>query len=264
MAARAPTLATGQTRISGFIWGAWEDLFVFGGSAALALGFVALAPVIAPDGAVPTWAWIAFVLCIDVAHVWTTLFRTYLDPEELRRRRAAYVGIPVACYAAGVALHAVSDRVFWRALAYVAVFHFVRQQAGWVAIYRAKAGERARLDRLLDDAVIYAATGWPLIYWHAHLPRAFHWFLAGDFVEVPWAEGAVRPLGFVYLSLLGAYLARAIQLAVRGREVNVGKHVVVAATAATWYAGIVVTNSDFAFTVSNVGIHGIPYLALLW
>src|SRR5262245_44823430 len=205
MAARAPTLATGQTRISGFIWGAWEDLFVFGGSAALALGFVALAPVIAPDGAVPTWAWIAFVLCIDVAHVWTTLFRTYLDPEELRRRRAAYVGIPVACYAAGVALHAVSDRWFWRALAYVAVFHFVRQQVGWVAIYRARAGERKKVDRWLDDAVVYAATGWPLLVWHTSLPRSFRWFMDGDFLDGHALAVLVRPLGFVYAALLIAY-----------------------------------------------------------
>ena len=35
-------------------------------------------------------------------------------------------------------------------------------------------------------------------------------------------------------------------------------------TAACWYAGIVATNSDFAFTVTNVLIHGIPYFALVY
>ena len=33
-------------------------------------------------------------------------------------------------------------------------------------------------------------------------------------------------------------------------------------TAACWYAGIVHWNSDYAFTVTNVLIHGVPYLCL--
>ena len=38
----------------------------------------------------------------------------------------------------------------------------------------------------------------------------------------------------------------------------------VAATVACWYVGIVATNSDYAFTVSNVFVHGIPYLVLVY
>lgn len=246
-----------------WIWGAGIDVGVFGGSAALALALVALAPWLSDAGAVPTWGWLVLVVACDVAHVHTTLFRTYLDGDEVRRRRALYLGVPAACYAAGVGLHALSGATFWRALAYAAVFHFVRQQIGWVAIYRARAGERSRLDRWLDDAAIYAATGWPLLYWHAHLPRAFHWFVDGDFAAAPWLARAVAPLGVVYVALLAAYVARAVALGIRGR-VNLGKHLVVATTAATWFAGIVLTNGDFEFTAANVIVHGVPYFALLW
>jgi hypothetical protein len=35
-------------------------------------------------------------------------------------------------------------------------------------------------------------------------------------------------------------------------------------TFACWYGGIVLSNNDWCFTVTNVLIHGIPYLALLW
>jgi hypothetical protein len=31
-----------------------------------------------------------------------------------------------------------------------------------------------------------------------------------------------------------------------------------------WYVGIVAYNSDYAFTVTNVVIHGVPYLALIY
>lgn len=29
----------------------------------------------------PLWAWVSFVLLVDVAHVYATLFRTYFDKE---------------------------------------------------------------------------------------------------------------------------------------------------------------------------------------
>ncbi|WP_437634193.1 hypothetical protein [Sorangium sp. So ce854] len=244
-----------------FLWGRGLDLAVFGGSAAVALALAALSA----GGALPAWGFLLFVVGVDVAHVHTTLFRTYLDPEELRRHPALYAAVPLACYAAGVALHLASELTFWRALAYVAVFHFVRQQIGWVAIYRALAGERARLDRALDDALIYAATGWPLLYWHAHPPRAFQWFVDGDFVSAPWLAAAVGPLGAVYAALAVAYVARAVHRALVARApLNLGKHVVVATTAATWYVGIVATDSDFQFTVTNVIVHGVPYMALVF
>jgi len=248
---------------SPWIWGPRADVAVFGGSAALALGLVALARPLGWVGILPAWGWVVFVLLVDVTHVWTTLFRTYLDRGELRKRARLYIGVPVACWAAGCALHLGSERAFWRALAYTAVFHFVRQQVGWVAIYRARAGERSRAGRWLDDAVVYAATGWPLLYWHTHLPRAFRWFVDGDFVRLPMLASAVRPLGAFYVALLLAYAGRGVLLGLRGRP-NLGKHLVVATTAATWYVGIVATDSDFEFTVSNVVVHGVPYMALLW
>jgi hypothetical protein len=251
----------------GWIWSRGTDLAVFGGSAAVALALAGLGRAVSPAGHVPTWAWLVFVLAIDVAHVWTTLFRTYLDKEEVAARRLLYIGLPLMCYAIGVALHLTSSRAFWRALAYVAVFHFVRQQIGWVAIYRARSGATARIDRIIDDGIVYAATGFPLIYWHAHLPRAFQWFMPGDFVDHVVAArvfGAlVVPAAACYLALAVAYLLRGLQHLRAGRA-QWGKHLVVLTTGLIWFVGIVAYDDDFSFTVTNVTVHGIPYMALLW
>ena len=35
-------------------------------------------------------------------------------------------------------------------------------------------------------------------------------------------------------------------------------------TALCWHVGIITFNSDYAFTVTNVVIHGIPYLVLVY
>jgi hypothetical protein len=212
----------------------------------------------------PDWAWIALVLSIDVAHVWATLFRTYLDPLELKKRPVLYAALPIGCWCAGALLYARSARLFWSALAYLAVFHFIRQQIGWAAIYRARAGTTTRVDRVVDESAIYLSTLTPLLVWHTSLPRAFHWFLEGDFLAlsalaplVPIAKSALA------LSLL-VFAAHHALAARRGRPVPIGKLVVVATTALSWWAGIVVFDDDFAFTVLNVLPHGVPYLALLF
>lgn len=249
---------------SPFLWGARTDLAAFGGPALVALALAALAPRLHLGGAVPPWAWILFVLAVDVAHVHTTLFRTYFDREELRRRRALYALLPIAVYAAGVLLHARSSVLFWRVLAYVAVFHFVRQQIGWVSIYRARAGERDPAGRLFDHAVTYAATLYPIAYWHAHLPRPFHWFDDDDFVPIPALAAALPVLRALHAGLLSAYVAREAWLFRARRFTSWGKHLVVLSTAALWYIGIVAASDDFTFTVTNVLGHGVPYAVLLW
>lgn len=240
------------------------DLTVFGGSAALAfalLAWGAWTDVLAEP--MPLWSWALTVMAVDVAHVWATAWRVYLDPDERQRRPALYAGIPLAAYCAMALLYSASPALFWRALAYVAVFHFVRQQYGWVALYRRRLGETSRVDRALDDAAIYAATLYPLLHWHANLPREFEWFLAGDFFPGLPRQAAewAWPL---HVAAAAAWAFRQAWLRASGRPVSAGKALVVATTWLTWYAGIVAFDSDYAFTVTNVLVHGIPYMAFVW
>lgn len=270
-----------DTEPSLWLFSAPVDLAVFLGSAVLALLLLPLGAYLGVlYGDSPDWTWIVAVLVIDVAHVWSTTFRVYLDRQELARRPWLYVLVPLFAWIAGVALYSEGALTFWRVLAYMAVFHFVRQQYGWVMLYRARAGERGRLGRAYDSAVVYAATVFPLLYWHAHLPREFWWFIPDDF---PSALGDTRgalmvALEVCYWLLMASYLSRTLYLwwrAARGRRsrsanahlglrFNPGKDIVIITTALCWYIGIVAFNSDYAFTVTNVIIHGVPYFALVY
>ena len=239
------------------------DVCVFLGSALLSL--LALwaggrAGVLEGDS--PDWSWVPAVLLVDVAHVYATLFRVYLDGEELRRRLWLYALVPALTYALGVALYSEGEMLFWRVLAYLAVFHFVRQQYGWLALYRARRGERDRFGWWVDACAIYLATLYPLVHWHANQPRRFAWFLQNDFAALPlFFERALRP---VYFAALALYAARSLRAWLVRGEGNPGKDIVVATTAVCWYVGIVAFNSDYAFTVTNVIIHGVPYMALVY
>jgi hypothetical protein len=68
----------------------------------------------------------------------------------------------------------------------------------------------------------------------------------------------------IYIALLASYAVRAIVQLVRRQPTSWGKHLVVATTAALWYNGIIANNSDYAFTISNVFSHGIPYMVLVF
>lgn len=240
------------------------DLWVFGGPTLASLLLLALGVATGRvEGDASPWVWLVGVLAVDVAHVWSTVWRTYADGEEVARRPLLYVGTPIAAYFAGVALHlAGGPQLFWRVLAYAAVFHFVRQQYGWVRLLRRRAGESDRLGEAIDGATIYLATLWPLAHWHTHLPRRFNWFVPGDFAAgMPLIVSDV--LGIAFALALGAYLLKALRDGLRGGLIPWGKHLVVATTTLCWVLGIVVWNGDWAFTVTNVLIHGIPYVALV-
>jgi hypothetical protein len=266
LAAFRPLLPPGGTRrltVGPWLFSRNTDLAVFLGSAVvslLALWVGARAGALYGD--TPDWAWVPAVLLVDVAHVYATGFRVYLDADELKRRPWLYSLVPFVGLITGVALYGAGELVFWRALAYLAVFHFIRQQYGWVALYRARAGERGKVGKWVDAAAIYAATLYPLVYWHTHLPRRFWWFLANDFSAVPAVIArAAAPL---YYLLMTAYALKSLHGWVIKREGSPGKDIVVVTTAVCWYVGIVAFNSDYAFTVTNVVIHGVPYLALIY
>ncbi len=250
-----------------WLFGRSTDLAAFGGSALLAfalLGVGAALGILEAD--TPDWTWLAAVLAVDVAHVWSTLFRVYLDGLEVRRRPLLYLGAPAMLYGLGVLLHAFGSGLFWTVVAYLAVFHFVRQQVGWVRLYHRRErslGPLRRGDRLLDELTTYAATGWPLLWWHGHLPRSFHWMLEGDFVV--GLSSAVATWTFpLYVALLVLWSSRQLWRWRRGAPPSPGKVLLVVSTAACWYVGIVALDGDFAFTVTNVLIHGVPYLVLTY
>lgn len=239
------------------------DLLTFGGSALFAMAMLGLGAMFGwLNQDTPGWTWVVAILLIDVAHVYATGFRVYFDRDELARRPWLYGLTPLLAFAISWAVYSESVDAFWRCLAYLAVFHFVRQQYGWVALYRNKAGETYRMGKWIDTSAIYLATVYPLVYWHCHLPREFWWFRPDDFAafSIDWSAW----LAPFYWLAMSSYAVKSIWLGVRKRQWNPGKDLVVATTAICWYVGIITFNSDYAFTVTNVIIHGIPYMVLVY
>jgi hypothetical protein len=205
----------------------------------------------------PLWLWVLLVLGIDVAHVYSSLFRTYFDPEEFAKRRKLYIWVPVICWGLGFGLYLVGSQVFWFVLAYAAIWHFLRQQYGFMMLYR-RCEDGPAWHKWIDQAAIYLATVYPLVYWHTK-GRAFSWFDEAQLLSLPfpWLEWVCRAL---YISVLLAYVVKEI----KNRNFNLGKHLLLASTCASWFTGIVLFNGDLTFSLINIVSHGVPYLALVW
>ena len=222
---------------------------------------------------VPVWVWAVLILGIDVSHVWSTLFRTYGDPSEFRQHKVLLTVLPLVLFLAGLALAWWSEQWFWRILAYVAVFHFIKQQYGFTALYRAGEKRRTRKVLMSDKFIIYWATLYPVLYWHLTPDVHFHWFVEGDFLplsdwlssEGPWLPEALAFFNVFYWVIIGAWCFQEYRFSQwEPGSVSKGKVLWVLTTAWNWYGGIVVFNSDIIFTVSNVVAHGIPYVVLIW
>lgn len=211
---------------------------------------------------VSTFWWVLLVLCIDVSHVYSTLFRLYWDRQTFITYKRLLIIIPVAAFMAGLLLHYYDALLFWRILAYIAVYHFVRQQYGFMRLY-ARKEPALKLSRVIDAISIYNATLYPLLYWHLHATDKLSWFIKGDFIafDMHHYEGV---LVAVYAGIIVIWLVKEIRISYREGMVNIPKCLIVLGTYASWYVGIVSFQGDLIFTLLNVVAHGIPYIALIW
>ena len=208
----------------------------------------------------PAWGWLLAIVGIDVAHVYASIYRTVLDPVAWRARKTVFVGIGSTVAIGLLCLWWMLGEVgFWRVLAYLAVFHFVRQVWGFAALYRLREGLGTRgLDATVERWALYALTGWPLLWWHVHGPLAFAWFIPEDFfVGLPaWTLWPAGVLG-------GAVILAHLVFRLRSRRAAWGRDLWMLTTGVVWIGGIVLFGGDGAFSLTNVVAHGVPYVALV-
>ncbi len=208
------------------------------------------------------YTWLFLIVFIDVAHVYATLFKTYFVKEEFQKQRKMLILLPVICFVTGLLLFALGSVVFWRVLAYVAVFHFIRQQYGFMRLYSRK--ERKTPGSIfIDNLTIYAATGYPMLFWFLSPRREFIWFTEGDFFTFENAL-LLNVLQWIYFAVMGYYVLRTLHKYVTEKYFNIPKNTIITGTALSWYFGIVYFNDDLIFTMLNVVSHGIPYMALVY
>ncbi len=210
----------------------------------------------------PLWGWVLVVLGIDVSHVWSTIYRTYTDRQEFQNHRWLLILTPPLVFLAvfGIA-QGVSNGMFWRMMAYLALYHFIKQQYGFLMLYRAKSGQRN--EKGWDSFVIYLSMLWPVLFWHLDSGRNFNWFAENDFLRASLSNDLISTISWVgnslYWMIIGSWVGYNLW-----KKASFGKILWTVTTALNWWLGIVYFNSDVAFSLTNVIAHGIPYMTLVF
>ncbi|WP_291151199.1 hypothetical protein [Flavobacterium sp. UBA7680] len=238
-------------------------LFIIGPSFfVLAIIFIFQDYITAIENDYSFYTWLFLIVFIDVAHVYATLFKTYFVKEEFQKDKKRLILLPVICFSIGLILFSFGSLVFWSFLAYVAVFHFIRQQYGFMRLYARKEA-KTRFSVIIDNMAIYASTVYPMLFWFFSSERKFNWFIENEFFR--FENKAILPILFwVYIAILSVYVIRTTLVSVKNKFFNVPKNCIILGTALSWYFGIVYFNDDLIFTLLNVVSHGIPYMALVY
>ena len=212
----------------------------------------------------PLWAFLFLVVAFDVAHVWSTLYVSYLDRGAFARRRLLFLlPVPITVFVA-YRLHLHSPVLFWTLVAYVAIHHFAAQQYGFVALYKLRAGERDPIDRYLDKWTLWVGALGPVLWWHASPAETrFDWFGHGEqflFRLDPALRTDVLALMAAFAVIYGA---RQVRLALAGRF-NVGKNLWMLGSWLSWSLGIGLADHPLVSLACINLFHGIPFLVLVW
>ncbi len=226
---------------------------------------------------VPIWIWVVFVIGIDVSHVWSTIFRTYLDRDEFYNHRKLLTLTPLITLIIVAVVSVISINLFWRLLAYFALYHFLKQQYGFLALYKLKSGIRHTKHFFKDKWVIFFSMLMPVFYWHLNSDRNFNWFEEGDFINlktflidssllnISSFEVLNKWISLIYFLVIVGWLIEEIRITSKHKlPIQWGKVLWLLTTAFNWYLGIVYFNSDLAFTLTNVIAHGVPYMTLIF
>mgnify|MGYP003574861390 CR=1 FL=1 len=208
------------------------------------------------------YTWLFLIVFIDVAHVYATLFKTYFVADEFQKKKKLLILLPIVCFVISMVLFSFGSLVFWSFLAYVAVFHFIRQQYGFMRLY-ARNEEKTKISVIVDNLAIYAATVYPMLFWFLSPNRKFNWFVEDEFFHFE-NQNLLEILFWVYIGILVIYVVRTAFISFKKRFFNVPKNSIILGTALSWYFGIVYFNDDLIFTLLNVVSHGIPYMALVY
>ena len=141
-----PSISLRPAGQTGWIISGTEDLTWFIGPALVS--YAALALMAAGFPLTPLY--LIWLLGIDGPHVLATVTRTYFD-NNARRRLGPLLWVAIPAMLAGPLMVAAGGELLFYTLAITWLhYHIAKQHFGFVMLYRHKAGDRDRIDYLLD------------------------------------------------------------------------------------------------------------------
>ncbi len=219
----------------------------------------------------PIWFFI-FAIIFDVWHVWGTLYRGYLRSDMRHQHKKLLIWVPII----SVLILAILSNIhiYWYPplyillsfLAYIALFHFIRQQIGFVRLYDKRTEDLwwfEYVSRLLDNIVVWVITGFPFLYWIMHYSSlSLNWFIPWEYIVLSHIVPQTDSIWIIYTIIVLLYIWFQLIIISRGTQVNPLKYLYILGTAYIWYNGMVAYDSIIIFGFGNMLLHWLNYYGI--
>lgn len=220
----------------------------------------------------PLWFFI-FIIIFDVWHVWWTLYRWYLQKNILKKHWKLLIGIPIFSIISLIIL--CNIQIPWHDplyvplsfLAYMAVFHFIKQQVGFVQLYGRQAENLDSLtyiSKKIDTIITWIVTGFPFAYWMMHYENiSLNWFIPWEYIFISKLVPYTEFLWILYGLCIIIYCIFQLILLLRWARLNPLKYLYIIGTAYIWFNGMVAYDSIIIFGFGNILLHGLNYYGIV-
>jgi hypothetical protein len=264
----APAIALTHARPApAWIIGRRSDLACLIGGAAVSYALLTAHVAFGVPAVVLYMLW---VLVVDGPHVFATVSRTYLDPEERRTRGPLLRGSlwffaigPAAVVLSVLAQGRLPFDGFLVVCSLWAYWHVVRQHYGVMVLYKKKAGDLGPADDGIDRLALYVGLLAPFVSYVVTSPDT----LERIGLAVPLSSVALACWGLVAAVLVTLGLRQLVRVRA-GQAINVAKLLFLAAAVSV---SVVLFSPPVGARIQYQAVfpivtsfHNVQYLAIVW
>lgn len=207
---------------------------------------------------------IIMVLFIDWAHIFAQYHRIAYNPLEDKKLKWIYplsylAFIPIMAFIVGFASAPYVDTV----LVYFVVFHFIKQQFGFIKIYSKTDGPKSKIESKLEDAFVYLTMFTPVFYWHV-TPLGYEYKWVSMFIKSPIFIYVFWVSAVAYLVTFLIYVRNEYLRTKRNKMFNIPKNLSILTAILTWGLVSILSEATSLVIFSVTLTHDLSYTFFVW
>lgn len=203
-----------------------------------------------------------FTALIDMPHAFSTGYRIFSDPAQLRKQSSLFIGLPILVILTLIFAFRASEFWTFRVITYLNIYHLMKQQYGWIRYSEIKSNLIHKVSKRLLSFMIYNFTLVPILLWHFN-PAAQNrvgWIFQNDLLTYP-SENIYSILMIFHWTLNVFFILKIIYHLSKGYSISMGQLIVLGSTWFAWYGGIVLKIGGDETMLIDI-LHVVPYLGL--
>ncbi len=200
---------------------------------------------------------------LDVPHAVASFYQVY-KPNNRKNFTLLKLCTPIIIVAVIFPVVLFSKSFAYSVVTYFNIFHFIRQQYGWIRFSQDKSNlQLSAAQSFSDKILIYVLTLVPVMMLHVGAQaQATDWMFENDLFIIS-SQSVYFLLDIFFWLVVLSYTAFQIKLIHRGLCYPLGKLVILISTGIAWYGGLVcLQNSEQTLMLD--GLHVVPYLVLVY